>query len=80
MHKMCSEITLLTLWRFWIIRKRYIHIILDLAWPKYMKSTLEQDYIVSVLHSQLTWTDDSIRIGKRQQAVWIASIEISCSD
>ena len=63
MDKMCSEITLLTLWRLLIIRKRYIHIILDLAWPKYIKSTLEQEYIVSILHSQLTRTDGSIGIG-----------------
>ena len=35
--------------------KRYIHIlnhILDLAWPKEMKVTLEQQYMLSVIHSQ----------------------------
>ena len=35
--------------------KRYIHIlsrILDLAWPKQMKLTLEQQYMLSFLHSQ----------------------------
>ena len=37
------------------VYKRYIHIlnrILDLAWPKLMKLTLEQQYMLSVLHSQ----------------------------
>ena len=35
--------------------KRHIHIlncILDLAWPKWMKLNLEQQYMPSVLHSQ----------------------------
>ena len=35
--------------------ERYIHIlncILDLAWPKSMKLTLEQQYMLSVLQSQ----------------------------
>ena len=35
--------------------KRYIHIlnpILDLAWPNQMKLTLEQQYVLSVLHNQ----------------------------
>ena len=35
--------------------KRYINILnhtLDLVWPKYMKLTLEQQYMLSVLHSQ----------------------------
>ena len=41
--------------------KRYIHIvncILDLAWPKLMKLTLELHYMFSVLHSQYhaCWT------------------------
>ena len=35
--------------------KRYIHIlncILDLAWPKMMKFTVEQRYMLSIRHSQ----------------------------
>ena len=35
--------------------KRYVHIlncILYLAWPKLMKLNLEQQYMLSVLHSQ----------------------------
>ena len=37
------------------IYKIYVHIfycILDSAWPKLMKFTLEQHYMFSVLHSQ----------------------------
>ena len=46
--------------------QRYIHIsnhILDLAWPKQMKLTLEQQYMLSVLHSQyhVCWCSGNFR-------------------
>ena len=53
MDKFNHEIS--TCWiGLYVVCKIYIHIlnrILDLTWPKWMKLTMEQQYMLSVLHN-----------------------------